>query len=157
MKNIVLVLFFLVFSTVRYGYAQTLTPTTWKAYGLTFNAPSGMAVEDDSDEGYIISNDNYYISVQILDSEGMTQGEMPQELKNIASDDGVTEASEVDKFDLHHFYGVKLEGKCESDNCVYSYLLAKDGGNAFFISIIVRQASGSIMDAILKSFKLEEE
>lgn len=157
MKNIVLVLFFLVFSTVRYGHAQTLAPTTWKAYGLTFNAPSGMAVEDDSDEGYTISNDNYYISVQVLDSEGMTQDEMPQELKNIASDDGVTEVSEVDKFDLHHFHGTKLRGKCESDSCIYSYLLAKDGGNAFFITIIVRQASGSEMDTILKSFKLEEE
>ena len=62
-----------------------------------------------SDEGYTISNDSYYISVQVLDSEGMTQGEMPQELKNIASDDGVTEVSEVDKFDLHHFHKVKLE------------------------------------------------
>lgn len=148
---------FLICCCLQTGYAQNLKPTTWGAYGLTFDAPNDFAIEDDSDEGYTISNSNYYISILLLDSEGMIKSEMAQEIKNIAADDGLTKISDVKSFDLHHFYGVKLNGICESDKCIYSYLLAKDGGNGFFISIIAKEAEEKEMDAILKSFKLEEE
>ena len=30
--------------------AQTLQSTTWKAYGISFKAPAGFNVEDDSEE-----------------------------------------------------------------------------------------------------------
>ena len=69
--------------------AQTLQSTTWKAYGISFKAPAGFNVEDDSEEGYIISTPTYYIIVQLLEGEGIKRSELSQELKNIASDDEV--------------------------------------------------------------------
>ena len=50
--------------------AQELKNTTWSSYGVSFRAPSDITVEDDSEEGYIVSNDTYYITVQLLDGEG---------------------------------------------------------------------------------------
>ena len=32
-------------------YAQTLQPFTWQAYGVSFKAPAGYTIEDDSEEG----------------------------------------------------------------------------------------------------------
>ena len=40
--------------------AQELKNTTWSSYGVSFQAPSNLIVEDDSEEGYIVSNDSYW-------------------------------------------------------------------------------------------------
>ena len=50
--------------------ADGLKTTTWSSYGVSFEAPSAIVVEDDSEDGYIVSNPTYYITVQLLDSEG---------------------------------------------------------------------------------------
>ena len=83
--------------------AQTLQSTTWKAYGISFKAPAGFNVEDDSEEGYIISTPTYYITVQLLEGEGIKRSELSQELKNIASDDEVTNQTPVTTFELPQF------------------------------------------------------
>lgn len=136
--------------------ADELKTTTWSSYGVSFEAPSDIVVEDDSEDGYIVSNPTYYIIVQLLDSEGMKASELSQELKNIAADDEVSNQSDVSTFDLAQFHGAKLKGDCETDKCMYSYLLAKDGSCGFYISIIYRQAEDSEPEQILNSFKLEE-
>lgn len=61
--------------------AQELKDTTWSSYGVSFRAPSDITVEDDSEEGYIVSNDTYYITVQLLDGEGFKRNELGDELK----------------------------------------------------------------------------
>lgn len=136
--------------------AEELKTTVWSSYGVSFEAPSDIVVEDDSEDGYIVSNPTYYITVQLLDSEGMKVSELSQELKNIAADDEVSNQSDVSTFDLSQFHGAKLKGDCETDKCMYSYLLAKDGSCGFYISIIYRQAEDSEPEQILNSFKLEE-
>lgn len=135
--------------------ADELKTTTWASYGVSFEAPKDITVEDDSEDGYIVSNDTYYITVQLLESEGMTAAALPEELKNIATDDEVTNQTEVTSFDLPQFHGAKLKGNCETDKCMYSYLLAKDGSCGFYISIIYRQAEDTEPEQILKSFKLD--
>ncbi|MCZ8372113.1 hypothetical protein [Phocaeicola acetigenes] len=136
--------------------AQDLKPTQWKAYGVSFKAPSDISIEDDSEEGYIVYNDTYYITVQMLDGEGIKQSELATELKNIATDDEVTEQTPVKTFELPHFYGVQLQGKCETDRCIYSYLLARDGGSGFYVSIVYKQENDPNPERILKSFALED-
>lgn len=136
--------------------AEELKTTAWSSYGVSFEVPKDITVEDDSEDGYIVSNATYYITVQLLESEGMTAAALPDELKNIATDDEVANQTEATPFELPQFHGAKLKGDCETDKCMYSYLLAKDGSCGFYISIIYRQAEDTEPEQILKSFKLEE-
>lgn len=136
--------------------AQQLKTTRWDSYGVSFKAPSDLTVEDDSSEGYLAGNDTYYLTIQLLEGEGMKKEELGQELKAIATDDEVTSQSSVQPFELPQFHGVQLKGNCEEEKCVYSYLLAKDGSCGFYISIVYRQENDKIPETILRSFSMEE-
>ena len=121
-----------------------------------FPAPADLVVEDDSSEGYIAGNDTYYLTIQLLEGEGLRKEELGQELKAIATDDEVTSQSSVQSFELPQFHGVQLKGNCEEEKCVYSYLLAKDGSCGFYVSIVYRQENDKTPETILKSFHMEE-
>ncbi|WP_443934259.1 hypothetical protein [Phocaeicola plebeius] len=136
--------------------AQQLKTTRWDSYGVSFKAPSDLTVEDDSSEGYLAGNDTYYLTIQLLEGEGMKKEELGQELKAIATDDEVTSQSSVQSFELPQFHGVQLKGNCEEEKCVYSYLLAKDGSCGFYVSIVYRQENDKTPETILKSFHMEE-
>lgn len=136
--------------------AQTLQQTTWKAYGVSFQAPAGFIVEDDSEEGYIISTPTYYVTVQLLEGEGIQRSELSKELKNIAVDDEVTRQTPVTEFELPQFYGAKLTGDCETEQCMYCYLLTKDSSSGFYISIVYTNKEDKIPESIVNSFQLEE-
>ena len=136
--------------------AQQLKTTRCDSYGVSFKAPSDLTVEDDSSEGYLAGNDTYYLTIQLLEGEGMKKEELGQELKAIATDDEVTSQSDVQPFELPQFHGVQLKGNCEEEKCVYCYLLAKDGSCGFYISIVYRQDNDKIPETILKSFSMEE-
>ena len=126
------------------------------SYGIAFQAPAGYTVEDDSEEGYIISTPTYFITVQLLDGEGIQRSEIAQELKNVATDDEVTQQSPTVDFELPQFYGVFLRGNCESDQCLYSYLLTKEDTSGFYVSIVYTDPADPLPETILKSFTLEE-
>ena len=136
--------------------AQELKNTTWSSYGVSFQAPSDITVEDDSEEGYTVSNDTYYITVQLLDGEGFKRNELGNELKNIATDDQVSNQSAVQDFETPQFYGAQLKGNCEEEACLYSYLLAKDDSCGFYVSILYKKKGDTVPETILKSFKLED-
>ena len=36
--------------------AQTLAPVTWEVYGLTFHAPKGAIVEEDTEDMFLLNN-----------------------------------------------------------------------------------------------------
>lgn len=155
MKHLFLTL--IAFFTVAVpAVAQQLKTTRWDSYGVSFKAPSDLTVEDDSSEGYLAGNDTYYLTIQLLEGEGMKKEELGQELKAIATDDEVTSQSDVQPFELPQFHGVQLKGNCEEEKCVYCYLLAKDGSCGFYISIVYRQENDKIPETILRSFSMEE-
>ena len=56
--------------------AQQLKTTRWDSYGVSFKAPSDLTVEDDSSEGYLAGNDTYYLTIQLLEGEGMKKEEL---------------------------------------------------------------------------------
>ena len=43
--------------------------------GSVLKLPQALNVEDDSEEGYIISTPTYYITVQLLEGEGIKRSE----------------------------------------------------------------------------------
>ncbi len=137
--------------------AQQLVPTEWEAYGVSFKAPAGFSVEDDSEEGYVIFDPTYYITVQLLEGDGLRPSELAAELKTIATDDEVTHQSAVTTFDLPQFHGVQLKGDCESDRCLYSYLMAKDGSCGFYVSILYKDEKDPLPDLLLRSFQFKDE
>ena len=137
--------------------AQNLVPVTWTAFGLTFDAPKGILVEEDTEDTFLLNNARFYISLQALDSEEMTQEELPNLLKGLADDDEVKQQSEVKSFDLKQFHGVLLKGVTEVDPCYYACLMTKDAGSVYYISIIYNRTDDKVVERILKSFKMEEE
>ena len=136
--------------------AQALAPISWTAYGLTFDAPRGILVEEDTEDTFLLNNSRFYISLQSLDSEDMTKEEMTELLKGLADDDGVQEQSPIESFDLKQFHGLWLKGKTEEDPCYYACLMTKDAGSVFCISIIYNRMDAKVVERILKSFKMEE-
>lgn len=137
--------------------AQALAPITWTAFGLTFNAPRGILVEEDTEDTFLLNNSRFYISIHALDSEDMTQEDMNELVKGLADDDGVENPSEVTPFDLPQFHGVSLKGRTDGDPCRYACLMTKDAGSVYCISIIYNRTDDRVVDRMLKSFKMEEE
>ena len=136
--------------------AQVLVPITWTAYGLTFNVPKGILVEEDTEDTFLLNNSRFYISLQSLDSEDMTKEDMSDLLKGLADDDGVREQSKVESFDLKQFHGTWLKGIAEEDPCYYACLMTKDAGSVFCISIIYNRMDAKVVERILKSFGMVE-
>lgn len=155
MKKILFLVFMCVASLAL--HAQSLVPVTWSAYGLTFDAPKGILVEEETEETFLLNNSKYYITVQSLVSDGMTKEELDGMLKDYADDDGVKEQSEIQSFELSQFYVSMLEGVCEEDCCIYACLLSKDGGSCFYLSVIYAESEKKNAEKILNSFKMEEK
>lgn len=137
--------------------AQGLVPITWTAYGLTFSAPRGILVEEDTEDTFLLNSSRFYISIHSLESDGMKKEELGDLLKGLAEDDGVQELSDLNIFDLDQFHGVYLKGITESDPCYYACLMTKDAGSVYYISIIYNRTDDKVVEKILKSFKMEEE
>ena len=150
-------LFLLAVSLYIGANAQTFAPITWTAYGLTFNAPKGILVEEDTEDTFLLNNARFYISLQALESDEMTKDGLNDLVKGLAEDDAVGEQSEVQSFDLDQFHGVYLTGIAEEDPCYYACLMTKDAGNVFCITIIYNRTDSKVVDRMLKSFKMEEE
>mgnify|MGYP003291642203 CR=1 FL=1 len=155
MKKLFLFLAAVVWTVVM--NAQALAPISWTAYGLTFDAPREILVEEDTEDTFLLSNNHFYISLQALDSEDMTKEDLNGLLKGLADDDEVKEQSKVTTFDLKQFHGIWLKGMAEQDPCYYACLMTKDAGSVFYISIIYNQANAMVVEKMLKSFKMEEE
>lgn len=137
--------------------AQALAPISWTAYGLTFDAPKGILVEEDTEDTFLLNSSRFYISLQSLDSEDMVHEDLNELLKGLADDDGVQEQSPIESFDLKQFHGMWLKGMAEEDPCYYACLMTKDAGSVFYISIIYNRTDAKVVEKMLKSFKMEEE
>ena len=155
MKKLFLFLAAVVWTVVM--NAQALAPISWTAYGLTFDAPRGILVEEDTEDTFLLNNARFYISLQSLDSEEMSKEDMPELLKGLADDDEVQQQSEVKTFDLKQFHGVWLKGLAEEEPCYFACLMTKDAGSVYYISIIYNRVEDRMVERILKSFKMEEE
>ena len=136
--------------------AQEMKSTQWSAFGVSFKVPVDITVEDDSEEGYILSNEDYYVQVQILDGEAMDKDDMAEEIKQIAVDDQLQHQSAIAKFELPQFHGVQLQGTSEGEFYLYNYLMSKDESCGFFVTVIYNKKTDEIPLNIIKSFQLEE-
>lgn len=152
-----LFLFLIVVGLCTVMHAQSLAPVSWTAYGLTFDAPREILVEEDTEDTFLLSNNHFYISLQSLDSDDMTQEDLSELLKGLADDDGIQEQSKIESFDLKQFHGIWLKGIAEEDPCYYACLMTKDAGSVFYISIIYNRTDAKVVEKMLKSFKMEEE
>ena len=138
-------------------HAQSLAPVSWTAYGLTFDAPRGILVEEDTEDTFLLNNSRFYITLQALDSEDMTKEDLNGLLKGLADDDEVKDQSEIVPFDLKQFHGIWLKGMAEEEPCYYACLMTKDAGSVFHISIIYNRTDAKVVEKMLKSFIMEEE
>ena len=63
MKRILFFAFLCLTACLSAG-AQALSPITWTAYGLTFKVPKDIAVEEDTEETFLLNDSKFYITVQ---------------------------------------------------------------------------------------------
>lgn len=137
--------------------AQALTPISWTAYGLTFKAPKGILIEEDTEDTFLLNNSRFYITIQSLESDGMKKEGLPELLSGLAGDDGVEGLSETKDMELPQFYLSYVTGKVEDDSCYYACLMTKEAGSLFYVSIIYNRTDDKVVEEILKSFVMEEE
>ena len=137
--------------------AQNLVPISWTAYGLTFDAPKGILVEEDTEDTFLLNNSRFYITIHSLESDNMKMEELPDLLKGLADDDGVEKQSKVATWDLEQFHAVYLKGIAEGDPCYYVCLMTRDTGSVFYVSIIYNRTDDKTVERMLKSFKMENE
>lgn len=137
--------------------AQVLVPTTWTAYGLTFEAPKGILIEEDTEDTFLLNSSRFYISLHSLESDDMKKEDLEDLLKGLADDDGVQKQSDIVTIDLEQFHGLYLKGIAEEDPCYYVCLMTKDAGSVFYVSIIYNRTDDKVVEKMLKSFKMEEE
>lgn len=123
---------------------------------MTFKVPKGILVEEDTEETFLLNNSKFYITLQSLDSDGMTRDDLKSVLQDYANDDGVKEQSDLQEFELPQFYGTCLKGICDEDRCLYACLMTKEAGSAFYVSVIYAEGKENEAEAILKSFVMEE-
>ena len=155
MKRIFLFLF--VASLFLATNAQNLVPVSWTAYGLTFDAPKGILVEEDTEDTFLLNNSRFYITLHSLDSEDMKKEDLSELLKGLADDDGIQKQSEIATWDLEQFHAVWLKGMAEEDPCYYVCLMTKDAGSVFYVSVIYNRTDDKVVEKMLKSFKMELE
>ena len=149
--------FLLIVAVCMYlGVSAQLVPTTWTAYGLTFDAPKGILVEEDTEDTFLLNNARFYITLHSLESEDMTKDAMKEVLKGLADEDAIEGQSEIAELDLKQFHVVYLKGKAEEDPCYYACLMTKEAGSVFYISIIYNGVDSKTVERMLKSFKMEE-
>jgi hypothetical protein len=137
--------------------AQNLVPISWTAYGLTFDAPKGILIEEDTEDTFLLNNSRFYITIHSLDSDDMKKEELTELLKGLADDDGVQIKSEVMSWDLEQFHAVYLKGVAEEDPCYYVCLMTKDAGSLYYVSVIYNRTDDKTVEKMLKSFRMEEE
>lgn len=137
--------------------AQNFVPISWTAYGLTFDAPKGILVEEDTEDTFLLNNSRFYITIHSLDSDDMKKEELTDLLKGFADDDGVQIKSEVSSWDLEQFHTYYLKGIAEGDPCYCMCLMTKDAGSIFYVSVIYNRTDDKTVEKMLKSFKMEEE
>lgn len=136
--------------------AQSLVPISWTAYGLVFDAPRGIRIEEDTEDTFLLNNNHFYITLQTLDSDEITREELNALLIGLAKDDGVEGLSSVVDYDLPQFQGIYVKGTSGEDSCYYVCLITKDAGSMFLITILYNRTEEQSVDKILKSFKMEE-
>ncbi len=137
--------------------AQGFAPISWTAYGLSFDAPKGTLVEEDTEDTFLLNNSRFYITIHSLDSDDMKKEELADLLKGFADDDGVQIKSEVSSWDLDQFHTYYLKGIAEGDPCYCMCLMTKDAGSIFYVSVIYNRTDDKTVEKMLKSFKMEEE
>lgn len=136
--------------------AQELSPVSWTAYGLTFKAPKGIIIEEDTEDTFLLNNNRFYIVLQILESDDLNEDGVDELLKGLADDEGVEDLSPVKTFDLPQFHVSYLKGKIEDERCCCACLMTKDAGNIFYVSIAYNKLEDSIPLKMLESFVMEE-
>ena len=110
----------------------------------------------EKEDTYLMNSSRFYITLQALDSDDITQGELDDLLIALAKDDGVKNLSAITNYDLPQFHGLYLTGVLEEDPCYYACLMTKDAGSIFLISIMYNRTEDQVVERILKSFKMEE-
>lgn len=137
--------------------AQTMAPVTWTAFGLTFDAPKGILVEEDTEDTFLLNNSRFYITLSSLDSDEMVIDDLGELLKGLADDDGLKDQTEIVRLDLQQFHLLYLKGLAEEDPCYYACLMTKDAGSVFYVSVFYNRTDDKVVERMLKSFKMEEE
>lgn len=114
-----------------------LIPCEWKKGGLAFMNVEPATIKKDTPQFFEVSTDDYLISTQMIDRDGLDPDQLKETMSLMASSIGIKKPSDIDEInDLQGISGHIMEGDM-GDNGVYLITLAPDNATTAYLMIIV--------------------
>ncbi|MDL2257386.1 hypothetical protein LJC06_04190 [Bacteroidales bacterium OttesenSCG-928-I14] len=127
---------------------------TWKQYGLSFSVPEDFDVLKNNEESFEAENDEIYLSIEVLDYDGLTPEFFGELLGQMAISSEMEDA-EVGELRLTTLEGAYIEGVVGASNVIYVILLDTDSNIALIASIVYEDGNERAATNIVNSFAIK--
>lgn len=160
MKRTFKLLFFaclFVAANLNFVLAQTMTTYTWDSYKTKFDVPSNFDVTTSTGEEWSGTNGDITMSIYPQTGVTMTKPEMSRSVRKWATDNAVTnltEVTEIDSEKLNGYWGVFVEGM-NSGFPVFATLIVDPDypDTSLYIWVSYKEGQEDLVVKMLMSFK----
>lgn len=127
----------------------------WEKGGIAFTSVEPVQIRKNTPQLYEVSAEDYMVSLQMIDRDGLEPDQMKETMQMIAASIGIKDASGIDEIkNLPEIKGHIVEGDL-GNNGVYLITLAPENSTVAYLMIIVyvegmEEDIDSIIDSIRK-------
>lgn len=109
----------------------------WEKGGIAFTSVEPVQIRKNTPQLYEVSADDYMVSLQMIDRDGLEPDQMKETMQMIAASIGIKDASGIDEIkNLPEIKGHIVEGDL-GNNGVYLITLAPENSTVAYLMIIV--------------------
>lgn len=109
----------------------------WEKGGITFTSVEPVQIRKNTPQLYEVSAEDYMVSLQMIDRDGLEPDQMKETMQMIAASIGIKDASGIDEIkNLPEIKGHIVEGDL-GNNGVYLITLAPENSTVAYLMIIV--------------------
>lgn len=130
----------------------------WEKGGIAFTSVEPVQIRKNTPQLYEVSAEDYMVSLQMIDRDGLEPDQMKETMQMIAASIGIKDASGIDEIkNLPEIKGHIVEGDI-GNNGVYLITLAPENSTVAYLMIIVyvegmEEDIDRIIDSIRKVYK----
>lgn len=109
----------------------------WEKGGIAFTSVEPVQIRKNTPQLYEVSADDYMVSLQMIDRDGLEPDQLKETMQMIAASIGIKDASGIDEIkNLPEIKGHIVEGDL-GNNGVYLITLAPENSTVAYLMIIV--------------------
>ena len=109
----------------------------WEKGGIAFTSVEPVQIRKNTPQLYEVSADDYMVSLQMIDRDGLEPDQLKETMQMIATSIGIKDASGIDEIkNLPEIKGHIVEGDL-GNNGVYLITLAPENSTVAYLMIIV--------------------